>query len=88
MPLGTWTKFAWRLISCHWVYSLNLISPEEMSKVLFQIKNKIPQMFRLPCSPGRKLWSYFRTLNCATIIEEDKLIIFIVIPLVDANEKY
>ena len=68
--------------------SPNLILPKEMSKVLFQIKNKIPPMFRLPSSPGRKLWSYFRTLNCAAIIEDDKLIILIVIPLVDANEKY
>ena len=68
--------------------SPNLLSPEELSKVLFQIRSKIPSAFRLPTHPGRKLWSYFRTLNCKAIIEDNKLIVVISIPLLDADEKY
>ena len=68
--------------------SPNLFTAEELTKILFQIKSRIPTAFRLPSHPGRKLWSYFRTLNCAAVIQDKALIILVTIPLVDANDRY
>ncbi|MEW8546301.1 MAG: hypothetical protein AB2693_22520, partial [Candidatus Thiodiazotropha sp.] len=68
--------------------SPNLFTAEELSRILFQIKNRMPTAFRLPSHPGRKLWSYFRTLDCSAIIQDKALIIIVTIPLLDANDKY
>ena len=68
--------------------SPNLFSPEELSKILFQLRSQIPAAFKLPTNPGRRLWSYFRTLNCAAVIEDKKMIIIMTIPLLDADENY
>ena len=68
--------------------SPNLLSPEELSKILHQVRSKLPAAFRLPTHPSRKLWSYFRTLNCAAIIDNKKLIIIVTIPLLDNDESY
>ena len=68
--------------------SPNLISPEELSKLLFDLKSQIPRNFRLPTHPGRKLWSYFRNLNCAAVIEENKIVIILTVPLLDSDDRY
>ena len=64
-----------------------VISPEMLLQVLNEIEDRLEPPYVLPRKPSKHLWHYYKTLKCSTVIHEQKLIMIIDIPLVNANSK-
>ena len=65
-----------------------VVSPTSLRKVFNEIRGHLPPTLRLPKSPRTSLWYYYKTLTCSTVFDENKIIVIINIPLVDADGQY
>ncbi len=68
--------------------SPDTISPNELATMLFQIKNQLPRSLKLPENPTRRLWKYYKILQCDSALEDDRILVFVTIPLLDSGGKY
>ena len=68
--------------------SPSLITPKNLKQLLLTIKTKLPFSLKLPEDPDTNIWYFYRTLNCKTLVDNDKLLVVINVPLLDQNGEY
>ena len=68
--------------------SPSVIVPKEFLKLLLEIKSKIPFPFRLPEDPESNLWHYYQHLKVATILHDNRILVFVRVPLVNINSRF
>ena len=64
-----------------------VISPETLLQILNEIADRLEPPYILPRKPSKHLWHYYKTLRCSSVINEQKLIMIIDIPLVNSNSR-
>ena len=64
-----------------------VIKPNTLLDILKAIKNKLTPPLMLVREPETNLWYYYRTLKASTVIHDNKLLVLIDIPLVNANSR-
>jgi len=68
--------------------SPSTISPNDLISLLQQIKTQLPASLKLPLNPVTDIWHFYKILTCEAVLEEDKIIILISIPLLDASNDF
>jgi len=68
--------------------SPSVIRPTDLRKLLLDIESKITNKFKFPFDPKNDLWQLYKTLTCATLIKDEKLVVVISIPLLDINGRF
>ena len=68
--------------------SPSLITPKDLKRLLTQIKAKLPPTLKLPEDHRSNIWYYYRTLTCTTILEDDRIVVVMSIPLLDFTGQY
>lgn len=64
------------------------MAPQDLKSLLLSIKTKLPRTLRLPGNPDEDLWSFYKFLTCTSTTEDNKLLIILSIPLLDAQDTY
>jgi len=65
--------------------SPSVIRPTDLRK---DIESKITNQFKFPFDPKNDLWHLYKTLTCATLIKDERLVVVISIPLLDINGRF
>ena len=68
--------------------SPSLITPKDLKRLLTQIKGTLPPTLQLPEDHRSNIWYYYRTLTCTTILEDDRIVVVMSIPLLDFTGQY
>ena len=68
--------------------SPSLITPKDLKRLLTQIKAKLPPTLKLPEDHRSNIWYYYHTLTCTTILEDDRIVVVMSIPLLDFTGQY
>ena len=63
--------------------SPSVISPNELRKLLGDVKGQLSSQFKFPFDPRKDIWTFYKTLTCTTLMEGGQLIVVISIPLLD-----
>ena len=61
----------------------SIVATGELKELLLNIQAELPHHLRLPVDPTEKLWRYYNSLGCVTILENNKLLVIMSIPLLD-----
>ena len=64
-----------------------VISPQALRNALIEIGLHLPTMLQLPMNPQDDLWTFYQTVKCDTIIDNNKILIMLNIPLINQAEK-
>lgn len=62
-----------------------IISPPELRKLLIDVKARLPSPFKLAGDPSKQIWMFYQFLTCVTVLEENKILIVVPIPLLDID---
>ena len=62
-----------------------LVDPHHLRKELIKINKQLPTSLSLPEDPTTNIWHYYKFLTVTPIIQDDKLIMMIRIPLIDLD---
>lgn len=65
----------------------NIINPQEFKLVLKDIETQLPKSFGLPVDLDIELWSLYKNLVCQTIMEDNRILIVVPIPLIDYTKQ-
>lgn len=65
----------------------NIIDPQEFRLVLKDIETQLPKSFGLPVDIDVELWSLYKKLGCQTIMEDNRILIIVPIPLIDYTKQ-
>ena len=68
--------------------SPNIVEPSTLKDHLLEVQSKLPHHLRLPADPTAKLWHYYKSLGCLTLIKDDRLLIMVSLPLLDTGSIY
>ena len=68
--------------------SPSIISPLKLRDLLIDVQTRIAAPLRLPGDPKADLWHFYKTLTCTTIVEEDKILVVVPVPLLDSNDDF
>ncbi|MEW8543129.1 MAG: hypothetical protein AB2693_06300, partial [Candidatus Thiodiazotropha sp.] len=68
--------------------STSIVNPFEFQRILADIGSKLPPNLRLPSKPKDGLWAYYHTLELTTVLEEDRIIVIIVLPLMQYDNHF
>ena len=68
--------------------SLSIITPENLKKLLLEMQTKLPYHLTLPEDPTENLWKYYQSLSCTTILDEDKFLVIVSVPLLDRETTF
>ena len=68
--------------------SPSTITPSDLQALLISVKEKLPHYVHLPADIISDLWNYYRFLTCSTIIDSDKILVIISIPLLDTGGRF
>lgn len=60
-----------------------IVTPEHLRDFLLKIQAKLPHQLRLPADPRGSLWYYYGSLDCVPLMDGDKLLILVSLPLLD-----
>lgn len=63
--------------------SPSIVTPGHLRDILLGIQTELPHQLRLPADPNMELWRYYSSLGCVTLIENDKLLALVPIPLLN-----
>ena len=66
--------------------SPNTIEPNEMKQVLKNIETRLPNSYGLPANPDTDLWTFYKLLSCSTLMEDNRIIMIVPIPLIDYSK--
>lgn len=66
----------------------SILSPMTLKKLLIDIGTRMPRTLTLPDDPERNLWKFYKLLTTTTVVETDRLIVIIPIPLFDSKGKF
>ena len=67
--------------------SPSVITPLDLRTLLIDIKEKLGTSARIPFDPYKDLWTFYRTMTCTTLIEDEQLVVVMSIPLLDMTDK-
>ena len=67
--------------------SPNIIEPAEFKAVLKDIETQLPKSYGLPEDVDDELWSFYKHLFCQTLMEDNKILIILTIPLIDYTKQ-
>ena len=65
----------------------NIINPQEFKLVLKGTETQLPKSFGLPVDIDVELWSLYKNLVCQTIMEDNRILIMIPIPLINYTKQ-
>ena len=68
--------------------SPSTISPSGLISLLQGIKTQLPASLKLPLDPVTEIWNFYKILTCDAVLEGDKIIVLINIPLLDASNDF
>ena len=68
--------------------SPSTITPSKLITLLQEIRAQLPPALELPLDPLVQVWDFYRTLRCEAILERDKIIMLIFIPLLDSSHDF
>ena len=63
----------------------SLMAPTHLRDILLKIQTEFPHHLRLPSDPTRELWRYYISLGCITLVEEEKILALVPVPLLDRD---
>ena len=66
--------------------SPGVIAPNKLKEALLEIAEKLPPTLRLPIDPTRNLWSFYQAIRCSTVFMDNKIVMLLNIPLINAVE--
>ena len=66
-------------------WHLSWVDPHHLRKELMKINNQLPTSLSLPQDPTTNIWHYYKFRTVTPIIQDDKLIMMIRIPLSDLD---
>ena len=72
------------MLSMHHL-STNTISPKDLKVLLTEVESKLPNNFKLPRSPRKDTWCFYKTLTCITYLEDNEIMIVFKIPLLNTR---
>ena len=65
--------------------SPSIVTPSHLRSILVGIRARLPHHLRLPVDPTKELWMYYNALGCVTLLEDDKLLVLLSVPLLDRD---
>ncbi|XP_052082136.1 uncharacterized protein LOC127719850 isoform X1 [Mytilus californianus] len=68
--------------------SPSLISPGNLRVLLTDIKRRLPATLKIPGDEVKDIWNFYKFLTCSTVLDENKIIIIITLPLLDIRDTY
>ena len=68
--------------------SPSIISPTNLRALLLDIQARLPSTLKLPNDPQKDLWYFYKFLTCTTVLDVDKILIVISLPLLDLNGEF
>ena len=68
--------------------SPSTITPKNLRKLLLDIKTRLPSSLKLPEDPMANIWYFYQTFTCKTILDGDKVLVIISIPLLDFHGEF
>ena len=68
--------------------SPSIITPKNLKKLLLEMQSKLPYHLTLPEDPIKNLWKYYQSLTCTTVLDEDKILVIVSVPLLDRNTTF
>ena len=68
--------------------SPSIISPLALRHLLVDIQTRMAAPRRLSGDPKADLWHFYKTLTCTTVVEEDKIVVVVQVPLLDSNDDF
>ena len=63
--------------------SPSTVTPNYLRGIFIKIQTELPHYLHLPVDPTEELWKFYNALGCVTLIENDKLLILMYVPLLD-----
>ena len=68
--------------------SPSIITPTNLKKLLLEMQSKLPYHLTLPEDPMENLWKYYQSLTCTTVLDEDKVLVIVSVPLLDRDTTF
>jgi len=68
--------------------SPSVISISELRTLLIEIVGKLDRQYKIPFEPETDMWTFYKTLTCTTLIDQDQLIVVLTIQLLDNRGKF
>ena len=68
--------------------SPSIVTPNYLKGILIRIQTELPHHLWLPLDPTEELWRYYNVLGCVTLMENDKLLILMSVPLLDRDSMF
>ena len=62
------------------------VSPSNLRSVLSDVKSHLPPTLTFPIDHNQDIWSFYKKLSCNAILDGNKLIIIMAIPLLEVND--
>lgn len=64
------------------------IRPRNFRMLLGQVSSQLPPHLELTGNPKTDLWEFYRYLSCATLWEDNKILVVVSLPLLELGEEY
>ena len=64
------------------------ITPKNLKKLLLEMQTKLPYHLALPEDQTENLWKYYQSLSCTIILDEDKFLVIVSVPLLDRETTF
>ncbi|CAC5408705.1 unnamed protein product [Mytilus coruscus] len=68
--------------------SPSLISLGNLRVLLTDIKRRLPATLKIPGDEIKDIWNFYKFLTCSTVLDENRIIIIITLPLLDIRDSY
>ncbi|CAC5415498.1 unnamed protein product [Mytilus coruscus] len=68
--------------------SSSLITPGNLRVLLTGIKRRLPATLKIPGDEIEDIWNFYKFLTCSTVLDENRIIIIITLPLLDIRDSY
>ena len=68
--------------------SVDIAPPNMLRNILHEIEANLPSNLQLPADPLKDIWSYYQLLTCTTLMENNKIIVVVSLPLTDVNSQF
>ena len=63
------------------------ITPQNLKALLKQIERELEPPLRLPGDPNKDLWNFYQFLTCTTVLEHNRILVVVPIPLLDFKDE-
>ena len=66
----------------------SVIQPFRLAAILRGIENNLPPLLKLPFDIETKIWQYFQYTSCSGVVDDDKIIVILKLPLFHEYERF